>query len=221
MLDQVTWVLQTHPVSIAMQMAKQFGGDWASWDSDTLLLTLPGLVEDYAQDKVLAVHAVIANSNLPCTHSQAFENVTNAFCHNPVIVDAAQPPDLPEMYYTVGQLEKIIRLVHDVDPQFGGEIPGYIAAVARYRRILVLPKRLAFAQDLLDSLNGITPDSRKRQEFSALYDDSIKLVNQLEEVDFTEDNTKLLDDLQKLVPPEHLFTAQQLIGCYLYDPTTW
>lgn len=212
----------THPELLYRAMDKLFDGeDWLAWEPETVLLSLGEDIADEDKDKLLAVHAVASNSSMVLNNAQAFEKVVMAFCNNICIMDEYQEPYLEEIMYAVGQIRKIIRLAHPDDGKdavFHGEVPGYVAAIARYRGWFMLPSRLSFAQKELDRLTGLQEGSKLRKEHAGIFEAVQKACRNLH----TSDAEKLLEsgeikelegeDTSKLI-------TKQIIGALLYDPT--
>lgn len=211
-------ILGAHPFDVYRALDTMFGEErWLSWEPEVLLHELADEVSEQARDKVLAVQAVAANGALACGKAAAFENVVHAFCNNALVVDSLQPPTIEEVMYTIPQLEKIIKQVHsDAEVSFYGEIPRYVAAVAKYRGWVVLPTRLGFAQDALDELTGCSPESDKYQEFKGTLQLIKGLVASVAETAITTS-----DEVFSLIEEDtpKALVIRLVLGAYLYDPT--
>jgi hypothetical protein len=208
-------VLQAHPV-ILYQLLDNFfkdSGTWLEWDVESLLMQLKLVDDPVAQDKVAAVKSCVFNFNMPTTKALAFEKTTVAFCNNACVPDSYQPPFMPEVFYTVNQLQQLAKETQDTLLEFTGEVPGYIAAVAKLRKTYLLPKPLEFAQDMVTFLTGYTPDA-----------DTLQLIDNMEALAQSEGgpgqfrNDTVLDSLTPDTDLQDGAIAA-LIGCYLYDPT--
>lgn len=212
-------ILGAHPVNLLKALNEMFKDeDWYSWEPEVLLHELRDEVSEQAQDKILAVQAVACNSSLACSKAVAFENVVHAFCNNILVVDTLQPPLIEEIMYTVEQLRGLVRAVHPevTDVPLHGELPGYVAAVAKYRGWIVLPERLTFAQEALDRLNGMEVETNKHEEFKAtlgLIKGLVAAVGQTTVAASDEIYQMLEDDSQKTA------MIRLILGAYLYDPT--
>ena len=212
-------LLAASPIEIYEACSQVFEDeDWLTFEPETLLHALKEDVSDLSADKLLAVQACAVNGSLVLTHAQAFEKVVNAFCNNVCVMDTWQPPFVEELCYAVGQIRELLTKTHPgEDPEFGGEIPEYVAAAAKYRGWFVLPKPLAFAQERLDFLTGINDKSQRYKDNQAFVDGVRRITDTL-----TPDNAKaLLDDpdLGKDPDDPKTIAVTQLIGALLYDPT--
>ena len=187
-------ILGAHPEHLVKALDKLFEGDaWVSWEPEVILRELKEELSEQAQDKVLAVQAVACNGALACSKAPAFENVVHAFCNNMPVVDTLQPPYVEEIMYAVPQIEAIIKYIHgDVEVSFTSEVPNYVAAAAYYRGWVVLPERLSFAQELLDSLTGCGEGTRRYDEFNSTLNAIKHLVKAVSEQPITTDE-KLFD----------------------------
>lgn len=206
-------LLSSHPVEIYQALDTLFADDaWISWEPETLLLELKEEVPEAAVDKLLAVQALAANSELALTHSQAFENVVNAFCNNICVTDTHQPPYVEEMAYAVSQIEKIVKLVHGENTpcKFTGDVPNYVAATARFRDWFALPRILSFAQEMLNSLTGAGKE-RLVLDVLAFYGEMTRQAarNILADGELS----SLTDDTPGAV---HI---RRILGALLFDPT--
>ena len=210
-------LLAAHPVDIYTALDTLFGdADWLAWEPETILLELKQEVSEEAKDKLLAVLAMAAHAEEASTHGVAFEKTVQAFCNNVCVMDVYQPPYVEEMCYAVQQMQAINSKVHPDKPwKFSGEVPGYVAAVAKYRGWFMLPEALAFAQEALDNLAG----TGKRQEYKELYDSVHQLFHELKKPDAE----ALLHDknLSELSRDDDTAAVllRQLTGALLYDPT--
>lgn len=198
-----------HPHQIATYLDSVFDGkNWLQWDNDTVLLQLKNL-EPEEKDKVLAVKAFLSFPHIPASQAVAFEKCVVAFNNDPVIHDQPQVPEIEEVYYAVKQMHRLNgRAVN-----FGGEVPSYVASVAKYRDVHLLPTELKFARDILNHLIGWGPGN---EEFDVLSKAST-LAQQVEiivsEEGITDEVITLFD--HAILGP-HLRT---IVGCILYDPT--
>jgi hypothetical protein len=214
------FILATEPVQLFRELDKALAGahsdpdsNWLAWDTESILLTLDRdrtlITENTAIDKIMAVKSAAFNMNVPCTHALAFEKVVLAFCNNECVMDAVQPPFVEEIFYTVYRLKVLAKEVHGKETKldFRGEIPGYVAATAKHRNVLVLPKPLDFAQDLLTFLTGYAPNS-----------DELSLIEQVHEL--ARENPAGLKDhetLSRLSPIDDK-NVVDVLRCYLYYP---
>lgn len=212
-------ILGTHPIQIYAALDQVFAGEkWLEYEPETLLLALASEVSDAAIDKLLAVQAVCANTNAVCQSAAAFEKAVNAFNNNVCVMDVLQPPEVEEMSYAVSQIEKLARVVHNKKPVFTGEVPGYVASTAHFRGWFVLPKNLSFAQETLDSLSGLSPETKLYKEHANIVDVVTRFVDGADRKDAREllSNPELLalskDDASAMLVRRH-------IGALLYDPT--
>ena len=165
------------------------------------------------------MQAVAANSGAVFESAAAFEKTVNAFANNICVMDVIQPPEVEEMCYAVDQIMKIFHAVHgDMACGFTGEVPGYVASVARFRDWTILPKNLAFAQDMLDELTGLRKDSRLRKEHGHILDiisDFAKNTNKADAESFlADDSIRMLE-----TDTEATLLVRRMIGALLYDPT--
>lgn len=135
-------------------------------------------------------------------------------------MDVAQPPEVEEMSYAVSQIERIIRAAHGANAKiaYGGDVPGYVAATAKFRGWTILPKNLSFAQETLASLCGIDKESALYREHKAILDSVSEFVDKTSRKDARE----ILKD-SAIIELEKDETAQlivrRVIGALLYDPT--
>lgn len=214
-------LLAAHPVEIFQACDSVFSGyDWLSWEPETILLELKQEVSDAAVDKLLAVQAVAANSKAVQNSAAAFEKVVNAFCNNICVMDVIQPPEVEEMSYAVSQINKIIEMVQgsSVKLSFGGEVPAYVASVARFRGWFALPSNLSFGQELLDNITNMPEGSKLRKEHYKLLDAVSSAVYEIRRTEARE----LLEDgsVEALEGDETSSNiARKIIGALLYDPT--
>lgn len=216
---QTLTILAMHPINLLKALDTYFeGSDWYSWEPEVVLTELKDEVSDQAADKVLAVKSLAANTEMAFYNHSAFENIVHAFCNNMLVVDTNQPMYVEEIMYAVPQIIQIARYVHGdlVDVEFRGEVPGYIAATAKYRGWVVLPKRLQFAQEILDSLTGIEEGSKRYTEFKTTIALVKNLVEAMDATDVTQ-YTEMLGFLEE--DTEKSLIAKRILGSYLYDPT--
>jgi hypothetical protein len=195
-------VKAAHPADIRRALDVVFEGeDWPSWEPETLLASLKDRKPDDT-DKILAVQAVARNPALAFTSAAAFEKVVNAFCNNTCVMDVSQPPHVEEMAYAVGQLISMCP-----DKKFSGEVPGYVAATARYRGWFALPSVLSFGQTLLNGLTGSAPEQRVLDLYASMDADQARALL----------NDEAVAELGKNGPGSSV--ARDLIGALLFDPT--
>lgn len=204
-------VLRSSAKDTFLLLDEQFGDEsWLTWDAETLLLHCSQVKEPVAMDKLLAVKSCALNINIPCSKAIAFEKTVTALCNNSCVMDTYQPLFMEEVFYGVQQLQALCQEVLQQACKFTGEIPGYIAAVAKTRGFNVLPKELEFAQDMVTYLTGYSPSA-----------DEITLVESLATVAKTA-KAALLDKatLDKLSPGTNSQdkVVAQLIGCYVFKP---
>ena len=125
------------------------------------------------------------------------------------------------MCYAVRELCRFIRTVHgaDADVAFSGDVPGYVAAVGRFRDWIVLPPELSFAQENLSSLTGLVPQSPLYAEHRQVVDMVSELYASLDKVTAEE----LLHDPEiKSLERDNGAVAdmiKRIVGALLYDPT--
>lgn len=213
--------LAAHPEDIYRACDELFKGqEWLAFEPETLLLELGNDIADAAVDKLLAVQAAASATDVVCTSAAAFEKTVTAFNNGICVMDVLQPPEVEEMSYAVSQIGKIVRLAHGPDkaPRYSGEVPGYVAAVARFRGWFMLPKNLSFAQEMLDVLTGMTETSKRREQCRELRDAVTELVSGMTRADARDilghDDVKALekDDMASQM-------VRRFIGALLYDPT--
>lgn len=214
-------ILAAHPVEIWLACEQAFHGEkWLSWDPETILLSLGSDISDEAVDKLLAVQAVASNAKATLTNADAFEKTVNAFCNNICVMDVSQPPEVEEMSYAVSQIGKLILAVHGPKAKiaFDGEVPGYVAATAKFRGWSILPKNLAFAQEMLDCLTCAVKDSKLYREHQAI----IEAIEAFVAKTTRKDARDILKDvaIQELERDEPAqLIVRRMIGALLYDPT--
>jgi len=190
--------------------------DWLAWEPEVLLSYVPEVKFYVPRNKILAVQAVGANADLVCSDHVGFESVGNCFCNYHYLVGESQPLGIEECFYTINQVRDIISKVHNLSQEkieFLGEIPGYIASVAKLYKHRVLPKPLSFSQDIL---NFLYPNTKENNISDLLY-----IAEEIDKASLPDS----LDELRKLldnVDPDstHGVFVGWLIGCYVYDPTT-
>ncbi len=214
-------ILAAHPAEIYAALEQVFAGEsWLSYEPETLLLALKREVSDQALDKLLAVQAVCANPKAVAENSDAFEKAVNAFCNNICVMDVIQPPEVEELSYAVSQVFKLYELAHKGGAalKFSGEVPGYVAAVAHFRGWQLLPRNLAFAQEMLDHLTGMQEGSKLYQEHLQIRESLTELVNNTSRKDARE---LLESDEVKELENNDLAAIQvkRQLGALLYDPT--
>jgi len=212
-------VLQRTPAALYESLDRLFADpDWVSWDADTISLLLGGALDQLALDKVLAVQATARNLYEVTSEAMVFEKVVNAFNNLACIMDAPQPPFVQEIMYAVLQIEQIAKITQvsgqAEDFTYSCEVPGYVAAVAKYHSWVVLPKPLGFAQQILDYLNGTQCRRARDPNIDTLVKSLETLSEQLDTVESVTAESLNAFDTQKT---EHR-DAAQLIGCYLYRP---
>lgn len=212
-------LLASHPVEIFAALEVCFSGDiWLTWEPETLLLELREDVPENAVDKLLAVQAVASCGDVALRSSAAFEKVVNAFCNNICVMDTHQSPCMEEICYATAQIKKLLRMVYGRDPKFCGEVPGYVAAVAKYHGWFVLPGTLTFAQQMLDSLTNLTGNNKLMREHSPM----VHSVKSLYQNVHPDDARKLLDDaaFPTLDNGPAATIIRNIVGALLFDPTT-
>ena len=213
-------ILAAHPIEVYEALDKVFQGEkWLAYEPETLLLALKQDVSDRALDKLLAVQAVAANPKACAENAEAFEKAVQAFCNNICVMDVVQPPEIEEVSYAVSQMQKLVALAHEGQAlTFSGNVPGYVAALGRYHGWELLPKNLAFAQELLDHLTGMQEGSKLYQEHLAIRETLADLVGGTTRKDAREllesDEVKELekDDFAAL-------HVKRILGALLFDPT--
>lgn len=214
--------LEMNPVDIFKLLDSEFGGEpWIGWEPDTIEIQLPDDLGDLGIDKILAVHATAHNLRNVSEIALGFENVVTAFSNQQMLADAMQPPNIEEIFYAVRQIKKIAALTQENDSfqqfKFRGQVPGYVAATARYHNWIILPAPLNFAQATLDFLNGLkyrrSMDQKLEKACAALE----KLADDIDAMgDIGKGAAKMLDVIDQ---DEYEYrNAAMLIGCYLYKP---
>ena len=135
-----------------------------------------------------------------------------------VVLDTWQPPYVEEICYAVPQILKILRAVHGPNHtfEFAGEVPGYVASVAKHRGWIALPKRLDFATEQLNSLNGLTEKSKKYLENKEIVDTVRKVYRSLEKP--TAEAILNSEEYTRLSEAERQQFAK-IAGALLFDPT--
>ena len=212
-------ILSTHPADLIKKLDELFKGEsWYSWEPEVLLTMLKEVLSDASKDKVLAVQAVACNVEPVLYKAFAFENVVHSFCNNFIVPDVMQPVSVEEIMYAVPQIIAIANHVHGKPVSFTGEIPQYVAAAAKYSGWVVLPPRLSFAQECLDSITGMFPGSKRYLEFKHVLDMISRLAVQLDATnldDFPEVTTLLEEDTDVAI------ITRRVLGAYLFDPTKY
>lgn len=212
-------LLGSHPYEIYLALDEMFGDEeWLRWEPETLLLHLRAEVSDLAEDKLLAVQSVASNGNLACTMALAFEKAVLAFTNNVCVMDVAQPPFVEEICYAVPQIKAIIKAVHGKDTKvvFTGEVPGYVASVAKFRGWMALPHRLSFASKALARLNGLSETSTKYYEYERMVDTVRSLYYKMDKPSAE----KLLEaDVFDSLGEAEKGQLRNLVGGLLFDPT--
>lgn len=226
MLDLDTQrVLKMAPAVIYTRLDREFDGQtWLGWAVETLVAQLPEHLDQAALDKVLAVFAVARDVQAVCQNALGLEKVTHAFNNQPCLMDALQPPHIEELMYAVGQIRRIAEHTQEKEESkkvvFHAQTPGYVASVGRYHQWTVLPRPLAFAQQMLDFLNGMhwrrANDQRIDTAVRALSDLSEQLGS-LSDVSASSPSIKAMLDGFDTNRFEYR-DAARLIGCYLYRP---
>lgn len=219
-------IIYTHPVDLFLSLDKSWASDgWENWEAEVLLATVadPQELSSEAIDKLLAIQSFYKMPYLAFTNAVAFEKIVHAFCNNPCVVDTLQPPHIQEITYTVKQCNNIIKNSRYKEEKdnfiFMGEIPGYIAATAKYRDWIVLPKCLAFAQEALFSLKGYVSGNPRYEEHKKIIKAAVNMVSHLD--DSTIDANGVAE-VAEAVNNESSFSSNlllQIVGAYLYDPT--
>ena len=210
-------ILKTSPTALYKEMAIKLEGEgpWIEWEPETILHSISSDIGDVAMNKILAVQAVAANTELPCMDHVAFESVVNSFCNYTYIVGESQPTGIEECFYTVNHIKGIATQVHNLDPSsilFAGEVPGYIAAVAKLYSKRVIPYPLSFAQDILDFIY---------LNYNIPLDEMKDIVQKIDSAIIPE-NVKDISSLVEELDPKseyHTFITW-ILGCYIYDPTS-
>lgn len=214
-------ILRAHPVEIYKACDEIFNNEpWLSWEPETLLLELKSEVSDRAVDKLLAVQAVAANPKVVLTNSDAFENTVNAFCNNVCVMDISQPPEVEEMSYAMSQIVLLIKEAHKIEEKIvpGGEVPGYVAATAKFRGWVILPKNLSFAQGILNTLTGFNEKSKLYRENREIFDVVESLVENITRADAR----AILNDSKVSALNKNdaaSLAIKRVIGALLFDPT--
>lgn len=206
-------ILGVHPSDLFVALDRYFENtNWLEWEPEVLLHELKDDITEREADKVLAVKSVAVNTNLVYTNACAFENVCHAFCNNIIVVDTLQPLYIEEIMYAIPHIIKITKEIHgnNVSVNFTGEIPGYVAATAKYRGWYVLPTRLAFAQELLEELTGVQEGTAKYNQFAVALNEAKQIAEAIETADIYT-YKDVIDSAPDIV--------KTILGAYLYDPT--
>lgn len=201
-----------HPIDIYTEISAKHP-EWLEWEPETLEATLGKI-----SDKLLAVQTVARNPNAVTRKSFIFEKVVMAFCNGYPIMDAYTKPYVEELFYAVKQITDIIAASQEISPseiEFSGDVPSYVGAVAFRRGWVVLPKRLAWAQETLDSLSGVSKGSKRYKEHKTTLEALRKAVSDFSE-DVTFEELQAHDSLDGF--EGHILS--KYIGAFLYDPTT-
>jgi hypothetical protein len=198
-------------------LTKEHSKRWLEWEPEVLLSTVPEVKYYVPRNKLLAIQAVGANADLVCSDHIGFESVGNCFCNYHYLVGESQPIGIEECLYTTNHVKQIISDVHKLDTDkinFLGEIPGYIASVAKLYKHRVLPVPLNFGQDILDFLY---PNNKQDAHFEEMKHIAAEIDKTAIPNDFG-NLGKILD----VIDPGSTNGAfvNWLIGCYLYNPTT-
>jgi len=119
--------------------------DWWDWEPETLWHFLDrdhfnggGSTPEEIKEAVMALQ-VCVNTMSPYENWHIFENVTNAFCLNPVDFSTLQPPDVDEAALGL----QILRKIQPQTP-FDTEVLMYVAVCAHAAGLCYLPKELFF-----------------------------------------------------------------------------
>lgn len=211
-------LLASHPIAIYESCDKLFEGEpWLQWEPETIVLKLRKEISDLEVDKLLAVQSLACNPEPALNMGLAFEKTVMAFCNNVCVMDTWQPPYVEEMCYAVPQMLGVLRLSHGSQKyRFDGEVPGYVASVAKYRGWIALPRRLGFANQTLRELNGLTEKSPKYKEnadlITAVHNVCKELDKPTAEKILASEQYKALDEVEQIQ-----FT--KIAGAVLFDPT--
>ena len=214
-------LLTTTPVDVYHYLDSLFKGEsWVGWEPETVFHTVNTgkELDPLIKDKIGAVIGCAGNPALVTTNSRAFEKVVHAFCNNPCVIDAVQPPQVEEVFWAVDQIIKIICTINEgmisTDVEFSGEIPGYVAGVSKYNGWVVLPTRLSFAREMLDNINNVSGwDTAENIPVYKLLQKAHSIADAL---DSTTVDTKGLDSLEEDTPENNII--RKLVGCTLYKP---
>jgi len=211
-----TTVLSSHPVAIYRDLDIEFrDAPWMLWDADTILKLMDKVTEPRSRDKLMAVCRSAGNMNIVCTQAIAFEKICHAFCNNPCVMDMYQPLFIEEVHYAVEQLHQLQKILDPATPlEFAGEVPGYVASVAEFRNVNVLPKPLEFAQDTFTFLSRRvpTPDEITLMDnMDSIYRTSPEDMKDFTTIDAIVSRNNIPDGLKE--------AAVFLLGCYAFDPT--
>ena len=215
-------ILGSSPAEIYKALDKVFSGEqWLTYEPETLLFKLYKDISEIAVDKVLAVQALASNAGAVFRSAVVFEKVAMAFNNNICIMDMWQPPFIEEICYAVREIAKLVHLVHGAKKEiiYIDEVPMYVASVAKERGWDVLPEPLKFAQERLDFLTGLNPDSQKYKEHATLIDAEKRLSQAITSKTASEmlKNEKAIETMENnSVASESL---RRFIGAALYDPT--
>lgn len=211
-------LLASHPVDIYKACDKLFEGEpWLEFEPETIVMRLRNDVSELETDKLLAVQSLASNPT-PCLNmALAFEKTVMAFCNNVCVMDTWQPPYVEELCYAVPQILGVLRLSHGNQKyRFDGEVPGYVASVAKHRGWIALPRRLNFASKMLLSLNGLTEKSERYKEnadlVNAVRDVCKKLDKPTAEAVLNSEQYRALDDAEQI-------QFAKVAGAILFDPT--
>ncbi len=197
-------MIYKHPVDILSEL----GAEWLDWEPETIELTFELSGKPIHLDKLLALQTLVKNPNPVARQSFVFEKICIAFCNGFTIMDTYVRPYIEEVFYAVGQMQKIVP-----DIEFSGDVPNYLAAVAKSRDWIVLPDRLAWAQEALNGLTGLSEGSRRYKDHLEALEALKRAVSALNHIEFkTLLSSKELDGMEG-----HVIT--RYIGAYLYDPT--
>lgn len=202
-----------HPRDMVPALDSLLGKGWVEWDADTVLMSMPEDQDHEAFDKVLAVKSVLQHPHIVLTQAVAFEKVVVAFNNDTVIHDQPQPPEIEALCYAVKQLLDII-CTHESKAKdqilFGGEVPGYVAGVAKYRGVLLLPTPLKFAEEMLHYLSG-------EEAYVELAKKTVKLVAEIESIVSIDGVTPSVE--AAITHPGIGPHLRVIAACTLYDPT--
>ena len=191
---------------------------WVEYDPDALLLSLlPEDADQEAKDKICAVQALCYDPERACAFAHAFENMINAFNGNALVMDQMQPPYLEELFYGVQQIKQIVMAHTGKEPNWSGEVPGYVAALAKHHGVAVLPKPLAFAQEMLDSLTGKHIGSKKREEYSKLLEALNSLASELDKAQYAKEDLDAAVGILGASEGAYTNCVMAILRCYAYD----
>jgi hypothetical protein len=165
---------RVNPLVLVNELNKKYKQDWVHWEPETLWHTIEA---DYktkilpeSEDKIMAVRVLLSNDTFWVCW-EVFEKICAALSGR--VPSFGTRDDL-----SVGELSLGVSIAGRIKKrEFEHEVMAYVAVEAKQEGYVLLPKPLAFAQDILDSLSSNTEGADVKKKLLDSGVDSIKVTD--------------------------------------------